>query len=34
VTLAGQQHEANEIAEGVDQSHDFRGQAATRWGSS
>lgn len=25
VTLAGQQYEANEMAEGVDQSHDFRG---------
>src|SRR6516164_5694671 len=30
VTLAGQQHEANEIAEGVDQGHDFSCQAATR----
>ena len=30
VTLAGQKDEANEIAEGVDQGHDFGGQAATR----
>src|SRR5207344_865163 len=30
VALAGQKHEANEIAEGVDQGHDFGGQAATR----
>src|SRR5947208_8072612 len=30
VTLAGQKDEANEIAEGVDQGHDFGSQAATR----
>ena len=30
MTLAGQKDEANEIAEGVDQSHDLGGQAATR----
>src|SRR3984893_14488814 len=30
VTLARQQHEANEIAEGVDQGHDFGGQATPR----
>jgi len=30
VALAGQKHEANEIAEGVDKDHDFGGQAATR----
>jgi hypothetical protein len=30
VTLSGQKDEANEIAEGVDQGHDFGGQAATR----
>src|SRR5581483_5958726 len=30
VTLAGQQDEPNEIAEGVDQGHDFGRQAATR----
>src|SRR4029450_10794554 len=30
VALAGQQHEANEVTEGVDQGHDFGGQTATR----
>src|ERR1700737_712949 len=30
VTLARQKEEANEIAEGIDQGHDFGGQAATR----
>jgi hypothetical protein len=30
MTLAGQKEEANEIAEGVDQDHDFGGQAAPR----
>ena len=30
VTLTGQKDEANEIAEGVDQGHDFGSQAATR----
>src|ERR1700716_2632683 len=30
VTLAGQKDEANEMAEGIDQGHDFGGQAATR----
>src|ERR1700736_665436 len=30
VTLTGQKDEANEIAESVDQGHDFGSQAATR----